>query len=53
MFTHKMFHLMELINVNKNFLITLHRLGLLTEREVQVLQHDAHSKILERVRNLK
>ena len=53
MFTHAMFHLMELIETHKKFLWTLHKLDLLTEREVQVLQHDAHSKILERVRNLK
>lgn len=53
MFTHAMFHLMDLIQTHKNFLVTLHKLGIITERELQVIQHDAHSKILERVRHLK
>jgi hypothetical protein len=52
MFTHQMFHLMDLIRISKNFLSTLQKLQLLTEREAQVLQHDSHSKILEKVRNL-
>ena len=53
MFTHEMFKLIEYLDYAKGFLWTLQKLGLVTEREAQVLNHQMHSQILEKVRRLK
>jgi hypothetical protein len=46
-----MFALMEKLEIAKRFLMTMHRLGILTERERQVIYTQTHSQIMEKLRN--